>query len=382
MEKIKISSLGALDEVKFKKLADDRNKWLKDGEDMLIDTATPINKLAINLKKDRVFLTIKKIIKENDDVITLVLNSSDGEQVPTFRAGQYITLTMKKNEELITRPFTLSSSPNMTQAGEYKVTLFKDDESGSIFFDKVKVGDRLIGSYPMGDFYYSVVRDQKNVIAIVSGKGICGIYSMAQAIASGIDNYNLTIFYNVKYEKDLIYKKELDSLCNKTSKIKVIYVLSDEEKEGYLTGFVSLDKIKNEMKENNTFFISGSEGMLKYLDNELEELKISNKFIRYESFLPKCNIKKVSEYNLTLYINNEKHLVPCYNNKTIMQAIMDYGVYIPNKCRNGSCGFCSSELVSGSVKVINDKRTEADKKYNLIHPCCTYPVSDIEIIVR
>ena len=149
MEKIKISSLGALDEVKFKKLADDRNKWLKDGEDMLIDTATPINKLAINLKKDRVFLTIKKIIKENDDVITLVLNSSDGEQVPTFRAGQYITLTMKKNEELITRPFTLSSSPNMTQAGEYKVTLFKDDESGSIFFDKVKVGDRLIGSYPM-----------------------------------------------------------------------------------------------------------------------------------------------------------------------------------------------------------------------------------------
>ena len=92
--------------------------------------------------------------------------------------------------------------------------------------------------------------------------------------------------------------------------------------------------------------------------------------------------QKVSEYNLTLYINNEKHLVPCYNNKTIMQALMDGGVYIPSKCHNGSCGYCRSELVLGEVKIINDKRSSTDKKYNYIHPCSTYPLSDIEIIVR
>ena len=48
----------------------------------------------------------------------------------------------------------------------------------------------------------------------------------------------------------------------------------------------------------------------------------------------------------------------------------------------GSCGFCKSELLSGEVKIVNDKRDSIDKKYNYIHPCCTYPLSDIKIIVR
>jgi ferredoxin len=65
-----------------------------------------------------------------------------------------------------------------------------------------------------------------------------------------------------------------------------------------------------------------------------------------------------------------------------MQSLMDGGVYIPSRCHDGSCGYCRSELVFGEVKVINDKRTSAEKKYNYIHPCSTYPLSDIEIIVR
>ena len=65
-----------------------------------------------------------------------------------------------------------------------------------------------------------------------------------------------------------------------------------------------------------------------------------------------------------------------------MEAIVYGGIYIPSKCQNGSCGFCRSELVCGEVKIVNDKRTKADKKYNYIHPCTTYPLSDLEIIVR
>ena len=83
-----------------------------------------------------------------------------------------------------------------------------------------------------------------------------------------------------------------------------------------------------------------------------------------------------------MYINDEKYEIPCYNNKTIMQAIEESGIYIPSKCRVGSCGFCRSELVVGEVRVVNDKRNGVDKKYNYIHPCSTYPLSDIEIVVR
>ena len=161
------------------------------------------------------------------------------------------------------------------------------------------------------------------------------------------------------------------------------FVLAEEEKDGYLTGYVSTDKIKSVYRDGETsFFVAGDEGLLKYLDKELEEFKLPKKFIRYDSFLPVCNTKRVVKYNLGIYVNGEKFDIPCYNNKTLLQAIEDGGIYIPSKCQVGVCGLCRSELVKGEVKIINDKRSDADKKFNYIHPCSTYPLSDIEIIVR
>ena len=63
---------------------------------------------------------------------------------------------------------------------------------------------------------------------------------------------------------------------------------------------------------------------------------------------------------------NEKYELPCYNNKTIIDSIYESGIYIPSKCSVGSCGFCKSELLSGEVKIVNDKRTIMDIKYNYI----------------
>ena len=206
---------------------------------------------------------------------------------------------------------------------------------------------------------------------------------MMQAIVEGEEHFNLTLFYNEKKKDDLLYEEEINELVRKNANLKVKYVLIDEDRSGYLNGYISLDKIEPEFIVNDTsIFISGNEGLLKYLDKELEALKLPKKYIVYNSFFPVCNIKRVIKYKLSIYVNNEKYDITCYNNKTIMQSLMDGGVYIPSKCQNGSCGFCRSELVSGDVKIINDKRNNADKKYNYIHPCSTYPLSDIEIIVR
>lgn len=57
------------------------------------------------------------------------------------------------------------------------------------------------------------------------------------------------------------------------------------------------------------------------------------------------------------------------------------GIKAPSRCRSGQCGWCHSMLVSGEVFIPDeaDGRREADKKFGWIHPCCTYPLSDIEL---
>ena len=59
------------------------------------------------------------------------------------------------------------------------------------------------------------------------------------------------------------------------------------------------------------------------------------------------------------------------------------GVKAPSDCRSGRCGWCHSQLLSGDVYVPEsvDGRRMADKMYGYIHPCCSFPLSDVVIDV-
>ena len=66
----------------------------------------------------------------------------------------------------------------------------------------------------------------------------------------------------------------------------------------------------------------------------------------------------------------------------LKSAMERAGINAPAKCRAGGCGFCHSRLVSGKYSIAGaDKRRLADTKFGYIHPCCTYPDSDMEIVV-
>ncbi|HIS17735.1 MAG TPA: 2Fe-2S iron-sulfur cluster binding domain-containing protein [Candidatus Coprovivens excrementavium] len=385
MEKLKIKSLGIFDEQKFKKIGEERNNWLESGSDMILNNnSSKIKEMKDSITPSRIIVSVKKVLKENENYKTIVLTNQNDTKLPLFRAGQKIAITVNVDGVYYTKAYSISSSPARALMNEYCITIRNSNEVVDHYlYENIKINEKFAISSPFGDFYYEPLRDEKNIIAIVSDEGIIPVYSMVQAVIDGSENYNITLFYSAKNESDLLFLDELKTYDSNSSKVRVIIVLSEEEKDGYLTGFVSSDKIKTSFREGETsFFIAGSEGLLKYLDKELEEFKLPKKFIRYNSYLPTCNIKRIVKYNLGVYIGEEKFDIPCYNNKTILTALEEGGIYIPSKCRDGSCGFCRSELVKGEVKVINDKRVNVDKKYNYIHPCSTYPMSDIEIIVR
>ncbi|MBP5311296.1 MAG: (2Fe-2S)-binding protein [Clostridia bacterium] len=71
------------------------------------------------------------------------------------------------------------------------------------------------------------------------------------------------------------------------------------------------------------------------------------------------------------------------SDETLMKAIERSGIDIPSKCMSGACGFCHTKVISGDyyIPVSRDGRREADKIYNYIHPCCTFPRSDMEILL-
>ena len=76
-----------------------------------------------------------------------------------------------------------------------------------------------------------------------------------------------------------------------------------------------------------------------------------------------------------------QYLKETKENETILIAMERAGLAAPSRCRSGVCGFCHSRLIKGTYKMVADFRRIADKEFNFIHPCCSYPTSDLEIDV-
>ncbi len=72
-------------------------------------------------------------------------------------------------------------------------------------------------------------------------------------------------------------------------------------------------------------------------------------------------------------------------NETILEAALRQGMGLPYGCRNGACGSCKGQLVSGKIEY-NDVPltglTEPDSESGMILFCQARPVSDITIKAR
>ena len=91
---------------------------------------------------------------------------------------------------------------------------------------------------------------------------------------------------------------------------------------------------------------------------------------------------KVKAVN-TVRIAGKESVIKCSADTTLLRAMEAAGLNPPSDCRSGRCGWCHSQLLSGKVYVPAsvDGRRLADKEFGFIHPCCSFPLSDVTIDV-
>ena len=395
--KVKIGLIGKLDMLKFKNMKKVREQAIQAAPAAEVKGDFAINRNAKALHPDFLTLAVAEIIDRGSaDAKTYVLKSKDGKALPYFRAGMYLNLKLPLDGSLVTRSYSLCSSPKKALEGKYAITIRSNP--GGFAADKLlaelKVGDEIISSCPQGFFYYEDLRDCPTVIGLAGGSGITPFLSMAEAIADGTEDFNLVLLFGSRDKANILFKDELDEIAKKTDKFKVIHVLSDAEEEDFEHGFITAELIRKYAPAGEEFsvFLCGPDGMYRFLKPEIEKLGLPERLFRRklidvtksvwesEGYPAECKDKV---FELTVKQGAEEYKIPCNANEPVLVAIERAGIKAPSRCRSGECGWCRSKLISGTffVPAENEMRRWADIEYGYIHPCSTFATSDMIIEV-
>ena len=370
--------LGLLDLIRFKKLVPNRRERFKNGSDSPLPKTYKVNEAAKIIHPGFRKAVLTEIRDETADTKTFFFRT---DKPFVFKAGQYATLGCKVGDSEVSRPYAIVGTASDALDGKLGFTVKKTGFFSGYLFDEAKVGDEFTVGDPSGEFYYEPVKDAEKVVAIAGGSGIAPFYTLACAIADGTEKLDLTILYGARTSAGFALKKELDALAA-IGKIKVVYVTSDEKKAGFEHGFIGRDLITKYADGDFTVMMCGPDAMYAFLDKELAALNIPLRRIKKE---PNCvGTRDVAEkeYKLTVHIGFDTYEVPAKSTETLLVAMERAGLKVPSKCRAGGCGFCHSRLVSGEYSIAGaDKRRLADLKFGYIHPCCSYPDSDMELVV-
>lgn len=363
----------------------------------------PVNRLAQGLHPTCQNLVLTHVRNETKTTKTFRLipdPDSNTRELAYFRSGQYLSLKIELNQIRITRPYSISSAPYeaLGANGFYEITIRRKEDGffTPYLWDNWGVGTKIESSGPTGQFYYEPMRDEPKIVGLAGGSGITPFCSMAKEIVYGDLDTELLLIYGSSDVDDIPFYELLQEIEGKAAgKIQIVHVQSCEEipLAGCEQGFITAKLIKKYADiDTSTFFICGPQAMYEFVVQELATFDLPIKRIRQEVYGEARDIMHApgfpqdvvnNLFQLKVNIGNVTTEIPAQATETVLVAMERAGLMPPSQCRSGECGVCHSLLITGEVYVHPDcdGRRVADRRFGYIHPCSSYPITDLEISV-
>ena len=305
-----------------------------------------------------------------------------------FRAGQYLSVLLKFSGRTLSRPYSIASSPREAREGFYMLTIQRvEDGLASCFIhDNWQVGTEVTVSEPLGHFTCASCRNAGTIVALVGGGCITPVRSLAMAIADGEEDVNLILLYGTGTLQETMFQKDLKALESKCPRIRLVNVLCDEVREGCEHGFITAQLIRKYAPlDAYVIFICGPQDMRRFVENEVQSLCIPQSRVCNELYGEYFTAapEGAAVFRLTVRMDGGERTVAAPSGMSLLRTLEENGFEVPARCRSGECGWCRTKLISGDVCIPQnvDGRIEAERACGYIHPCYSFPRSDLVIKV-
>ncbi|MCP3659288.1 MAG: ferredoxin--NADP reductase [Bacteroidetes bacterium] len=360
-----------------------------------------------------IILEVKEIIKETTDTITIKFDNTNLK----YRSGQYLLLKILYEGKILSRAYSLSSSPFIDEFPAITIKRVIGGKISNYLNDQIEINHKIISSKPKGNFVTTYNSDnQRNIVCISAGSGITPLISIIKSVLSKEENSKITLIYINRNQNTVIFKKYLDDLITKyEDQIKIINILTQPlpnwdgiigrpDSKKFETIFKtiiydddnsmnSIDEISNKLlggTDNYQFFLCGPIPMMKNAISALKNIGIKENNIFLESFgkanNKESNIKKEEKENfeiskVKILYEEKNYEIEVKADETILEAALDEDIDLPFACSSGTCNVCQAICKKGKVEMENDEGlTEEEIQQNYILTCVSRPKSEkIEI---
>ena len=244
--------------------------------DIFISVEEDLYKAAENNGGWRLFkdFTIAKIEQESDIVKSFYLQPADGSKLPSFSAGQYISIRTQVpgQEFLMNRQYTVTEGTD-----EYfRISVKREDDvtpNGIVsnFLHNAEVGTTVHVSSPAGVF--TLVQNDSPVLFISGGVGVTPLQGMLKTM----ENRQASFIQCARNERVAAFKETIEEkVVALGGKYKAVY----SETEGYVTKV----QIEEMLVPGAEVYVCGPTTFMESVIQSLVELGVASEKIHYEFF--------------------------------------------------------------------------------------------------
>jgi len=331
------------------------------------------------------FVELIRVRRETPDCATLRFRISQSDRLRS-RPGQFMTFNWLLNGQKITRSFTISSSPTQSQYLEITVKKNPAGIVSSFLNERAAPGLTVEARGPAGRFCFDETK-HKRIVLIAGGSGITPMISILRYIDDLCLDVEVTLFYSVRKEEDVIFDAELQGLENRLSNFRRIIILT-RPNSSWLgpTGYLTPELIRQNLTDfaDQTFFLCGPPPFMEHARKVLSAIGANPQQILQESFggpsQPAQSQPDVerSEALITFTRSNKAHRVT--GGETLLEAAEKNGISIEYSCRQGQCGTCATRLIEGEVTMDCEDGLSAELRgQGYVLTCVGHSQGDVKI---
>jgi len=373
--------------------------------EMMVEKAERVS-AARGWEAFRSFVVDRKV-PESDTVTSFYLVPEDGEALPGFQPGQFLTfkLYIEGQPRPVIRTYSLSDSPGHTDY--YRVSIKREaaPEPGlpagvasTHFHDRVEVGTHLCVKAPRGQFYLDPGTDTP-VVLLSAGVGLTPMISMLNTIVESGSQRPTWFVHGARNGREHAMGAHARHLAAENDHVRV-HISYSRPREEEMPGrdYESPGRINVELLErilpgrDFDFYLCGPTPFLKSLYNELLAWGVPESRIRYEFFGPATALKPQEKRARTtartagiteaIQVNFARSEVTASwdpSAESLLDLAEAQGLRPDFSCRSGICQSCICKLLVGEVEYFQEPLDVPDPGCVLI--CSAKPKTDVVIDV-